>query len=347
MIVKNEEHTLSACLDSVADLVDEMIIVDTGSTDHTKDIALRYTKQVYDYVWEDDFAAARNASFSKASSEFCMWLDADDVILKEDRENLAVLKENLSLTTDFVMCRYHTGFDVTGKPVYSYYRERIIRNHKNYIWKGAVHETIVPSGNILYTDIAVTHTKTHSSDPERNLRIFRKKLEKGARLEAREQFYYARELWYAGNLDQAVQAMQSFLDSGEGWMENNIEACRILARCYFGMKEEEKAVAALLRSLMFDVPRAELCCDLGAYFIGKEKYQQASFWYHTALGCKRNDASGGFVETDCYGYIPYIQLCLCCERQGMREEAYEYNEKAGQCKPQGAEYLHNKEFFNR
>ena len=67
MIVKNEEAVLSRCLDSIADLMDEIIIVDTGSEDRTKEIARRYTDRVYDFAWTGSFADARNYSFSKAS----------------------------------------------------------------------------------------------------------------------------------------------------------------------------------------------------------------------------------------------------------------------------------------
>ena len=70
MIVKNEEKHLPRCLDSVRDLVDEIVIADTGSTDRTVEIARRYTEQVYGFPWRDDFAAARNFSFSKASMEY-------------------------------------------------------------------------------------------------------------------------------------------------------------------------------------------------------------------------------------------------------------------------------------
>ena len=71
---------MDRCLSSVKGLVDEIIIVDTGSTDATKQIALQYTDQVFDFAWIDDFAAARNYAFLKANVEYCMWLDADDVI---------------------------------------------------------------------------------------------------------------------------------------------------------------------------------------------------------------------------------------------------------------------------
>ena len=66
MIVKNEEKLLARCLDSVAGLMDEIIIVDTGSSDKTKEIAARYTDKIYDFEWIDDFSAARNFAFSKA-----------------------------------------------------------------------------------------------------------------------------------------------------------------------------------------------------------------------------------------------------------------------------------------
>ena len=68
MIVKNEEKVLARCLDSVADLVDEIIIVDTGSSDATKEIASRYTNQIYDFSSQDDFTTARKFSISKASN---------------------------------------------------------------------------------------------------------------------------------------------------------------------------------------------------------------------------------------------------------------------------------------
>ena len=70
MIVKNEEEVIGRCLESVKDIVDEIIIVDTGSTDNTKKIVSKYTNKIYDFEWKDDFAAARNFSFSKATKDY-------------------------------------------------------------------------------------------------------------------------------------------------------------------------------------------------------------------------------------------------------------------------------------
>jgi len=79
MIVKNEAHNLPRCLDSVKDIVGEMIIVDTGSTDNTKEIGINYGAKVYDYQWNDDFAQARNFGLQYVSRDWVLVLDADEV----------------------------------------------------------------------------------------------------------------------------------------------------------------------------------------------------------------------------------------------------------------------------
>ena len=95
MIVKNEEEVLERCLNSLKGLMDEIIIVDTGSTDSTKEIAARYTDKIYDFSWCDDFAAARNFSFSKATQEYIYAPDADEVLDDTNRRRFMMLKAAL------------------------------------------------------------------------------------------------------------------------------------------------------------------------------------------------------------------------------------------------------------
>ena len=124
MIVKNEEAVLERCLNSAAALADEIIVVDTGSTDATKEIAGRFTDRIYDFPWRDDFAAARNFSFSKAEGDYLMWLDADDVLPEASLRLL--LEEKARLNADVILLPYETAFDETGKAVFSFERERIL-----------------------------------------------------------------------------------------------------------------------------------------------------------------------------------------------------------------------------
>lgn len=345
MIVRNEEDVLGRCLQSVADLVDEIIIVDTGSTDRTKDIAAEYTEQIYDFVWTDDFAAARNAAFAKAKCEYCMWLDADDILQEEDRQQFLRLKEELTAAIAVVMMRYNTGFDEGGNVTFSYYRERIIKNHAGMVWKGAVHEAIEPVGQVMYSECAVTHRKMHPSDPDRNLRIFEGLLARGVSLDPRQQFYYGRELYYHKRYQEAIKIFEQFLAEGQGWVENKIEACRFCAFCHDGLGQDEQALAVLFCSFVYDLPRAEICCDVAHHFFDRQDWPRAIYWYQRAMACERNDKRGGFVMPDNYGYIPCIQLCVCYSELGQYAEAIAYNERAAVYKPDSPAVAHNRAYF--
>src|SRR5579875_223578 len=95
MIVKNEAAALGRCLASVRDLVDEIIVVDTGSSDNTKDIARQYDARVFDLPWPDSFAAARNESLRHASGQWLLWLDADEYFDDANRDKLRQLLAGL------------------------------------------------------------------------------------------------------------------------------------------------------------------------------------------------------------------------------------------------------------
>ena len=116
MIVKNEEKSLPKCLESVKDIFDEIVIVDTGSTDRTKITARAFTDKIFDFPWCDDFSAARNFSFSKATGDYIAWLDADDVLDEANRNAFLKLKDSLSFDTDVVMMRYTSAFHSDGTP---------------------------------------------------------------------------------------------------------------------------------------------------------------------------------------------------------------------------------------
>ena len=345
MIVKNEEDVLARCLESAADLVDEIIIVDTGSTDRTREIAARFTGKVYDFPWRDDFSAARNESFSHAAMDYCMWLDADDVLLEEDREAFFSLKETLDPAVSVVMAPYHAGFDESGHVTFSYYRERLIKNHTGMCWTGAVHEAITPLGKILYADFAVTHRKTRPSDPDRNLRIYEAQLAAGKTLDPRQQFYYGRELYYHRRWEDALDVFERFLAEGRGWVENEIDACCHCAYCHKELGHEQAELAALFRTFEYDRPRAEACCEIGSWFFRREQYRRAAYWYALALTCARDDRRGAFVSPDCYGYLPCIQLCVCYSRLGDQKRAAVFNELAAACKPDSPAVRRNRALF--
>lgn len=345
MIVKNEEDVLERCLQSVDGIFDEIIILDTGSQDKTKEIANRYTKHVYDYQWIDDFSDARNASFLKATMDYIMWLDADDILLEKDRQGMLELKKSLDPSVHMVMMKYNVAFDRQGNPAMSYFRERLMKRDYGYRWQSPIHEVITPSGNVIYSPIAVTHRKLHPSDPDRNLNIFRKMIADHKELDARQRFYYARELYYHKQYEEAIREFTAYLESNQGWLEDNISACRDLALCYGAIKQPKEQLSALCRSFQYDAPRAEVLCDLGNYFFQLQQYKAAIFWYQAAASTEYNPAADGFSSPDCYGFIPYIQLCVCYDKLGRKEQALEYHLKSKTLKPEHAAVKLNEEYF--
>lgn len=345
MIVKDEEDIIGRCLDSVKDIVDEIIIVDTGSTDKTKDIVKKYTDKIYDFQWIDDFSKARNYSFSKATKEYILWLDADDVILKKDKDLFLDLKKNLNKDVDIVMMKYNLAYDEEGNPTFSYNRERLLKNNKGYEWISPIHEVICPTGNVIYYDIAISHKKEKKEYTKRNLNIFKKMIKENIKLDARQQYYYARELYYHAMYQEAIVEFEKFFNMKEAWIENKISACIELSNCYKSINQNEKALKTLIKSFEFDKPRASICCEIGNHFVLEEKYDIAIFWYKIAIKLKPNINSGGFELLDYYEYIPYLSLCVCYDKIGDYKTAIKYNELVGKLRPNDEKYLFNKKYF--
>ncbi len=145
MIVKNEEDTLARCLESVKDIVDEMIIVDTGSTDATLKIAESYGARTFFYKWDNSFARARNFSLEKASKDWILIMDADDELKSEDKDKVInlITDSNSKLNAYFGETLSYSG-DTPDSNIYSNLNIRFIKNGKGYKFTGGIHEQIVP-----------------------------------------------------------------------------------------------------------------------------------------------------------------------------------------------------------
>ncbi len=165
MIVRDEEKNLSHYLESVRGVFDEVVVVDTGSSDRTVEIAQEFGARVFQFTWIDDFAAARNEALAHATGVYAVWLDADDVVDPPEREKLQKLLAGLRPDQPagyVVRCACDPSPDGSGgETVVDHVRLFPIRD--NIRWTYRVHEQIMPALRragipVRWTDLVVRHT---------------------------------------------------------------------------------------------------------------------------------------------------------------------------------------------
>jgi GT2 family glycosyltransferase len=162
MIVRNEEHNLPACLASVRDLVDEAVVIDTGSTDRTRAVAQSFGVVVGEFPWVDDFAAARNAALDAATEEYAFWMDADDRLDEENRGKLRALFDALTGGNDAYVVKCLCVPDGPGAGGTVVDHVRVFRRTPAHRWAYRVHEQILPAlratgADVRWSGVTVRH----------------------------------------------------------------------------------------------------------------------------------------------------------------------------------------------
>lgn len=346
MIVKNEEHILARCLDSVACIMDEINIIDTGSTDKTVEIAESFGCNIYHFKWQDDFSLARNFAFSKATMDYVMWLDADDYIDPANQKKLRAFKEGLSEDANAYSMLY--DFIIDEDSVFSFRRIRVVkREDYEYSWEGAVHEYLKVDAPTINTDVHIVHNplKREEGHGDRNLKIYENKINNGEPLSFRDQYYYGRELYDNGLYKKCIDIMLAFLESKGGWIEDNINAYRLIGHSFCHEGDASQGRQYYFRSFELDRPRAEICCDIGFTYMHEKNYEQAIFWFGLAGSLEPPSNDWGFRESRAWTWLPHIQLCVCYYQQGKLEEAIRENQKAKEYCPNNRYVKANDAFF--
>ena len=158
MIVKNEQKVLQRCLESLKGLYEELIIVDTGSTDNTKNIASAYTNKIYDFVWTDDFSAARNFAFSLCTQQYIYTVDADEVLDETNRNKFLLLKQNILPEIEIVQMYYVNSKNENS--VYNFQKElrpKLFKRLREFVWIDPIHERVRLQPIVYDSDIEILH----------------------------------------------------------------------------------------------------------------------------------------------------------------------------------------------
>lgn len=310
MIVKNEAKTLARCLDSLDGLMDEIIIVDTGSTDATKEIASHYTDKIYDYEWANDFSAARNFSFSKASMDYIYAPDADEVLDEENRQRFRQLKQHLLPEVEIVQMKYKTVSEFnTVLNAKLEYRPKLFKRLREFNWIDPIHETIRTTPVIYDSDIEILHMP-ESLHSKRDFSIFIRAFEKDGMFSPKLRSMYAKELLKTGDENDFSAAKEIFRIIFENDADENArkEAACVLARCY-RLEESQNEFFKIALKDMITTPCAEICYELGCYFESCKDYSEASLWYYNAA----NEAAS-ILDIHTSGDLPLRGLVTCYEK---------------------------------
>jgi hypothetical protein len=283
MIVKNESKVLARCLDSVAHLMDEIIIVDTGSTDNTKEIALGYTDQVYDFPWQNDFAEARNFSFSKATMDYIYAPDADEVLDENNQAELMKLKQAILPEVEIVQMKYRTVTEFnTVLNAATEYRPKLFKRLRTFQWMEPVHETIRLDPVVFNSDIEILHMpeEMHS---KRDFSIFEQIIEAQGSLSEKLLKMYAMELQKSGDLQDLQKAEAYFndmLQQDSNTTHQEYAVC-LLTKLYF-LQHDTHAFFKVALKDMGKMPCSEVCFVLGRYFLVAGDVSEASLWFYNA-----------------------------------------------------------------
>ncbi len=329
MIVKNEEKLLARCLDSVADLMDEIIIVDTGSTDRTKEIAARYTDKVFDFAWVNDFAAARNFAFSKASMKYIYSADADEVLDEENRANFRRLKETLLPEIDIVQMYYANQLDFGT--IYNFDKElrpKLFKRVRSFVWEEPIHEQVILEPVIYDSNVAILHLPD-SNHKNRDLAAFVRMTSSGRRLSKRLHNIYAKELFISGEERDFLTAMSFFVSScadTERSLDEIKEAACVVARAARFRQDTEKFFKYALKVVASE-GCSEICCELGTYFLERQDLEEAIVWFYNAVY-----ETESILNIHSSGDIPLRGLAECYRLAGNAEQAEAYGKLAAEWK---------------
>ena len=347
MIVKNEEKNIRRALTWAKDIVFEQIVVDTGSTDRTVEIAQEMGAKVYHFQWIDDFAAAKNYAIEQASGEWIAFLDADEYMNQEDTRKLVRLLEQISMPKKgeklplFIRCAL-VNLNDKGKPFDIGIQDRIFRKWKDLRYHGKIHEQIQmpPGGRFTFIQaenlLSIFHTGYEKSvyeetgKLERNQELLERELEKdpdncmawsylgdvqnasGDREKAADSYRKALEGKNSGNLSR-----QRYLDTRIGLMG-------ILASMA-GQAESGKEILRWARDYGYpDTDNPDPWFYLGLWHFNRQEMEEAREQFLICLEKLETYRSHDKVAAEGFLRKIYAWLAEACRRLERPQEMVRY-----------------------
>lgn len=333
IITKNEAENLNQCLDRLHGYDYELVVVDTGSTDNTKQIALRYTDKIYDFPWCNDFSAARNFAISKASHEFILMLDSDEFTTKIEKEELEELIHKHSRDVGRIHCcnRFIRG----GQQFTTDELVSRLFSKQHYRYEGNVHEQIVSVDGEPYQTYTVPvymdHTgydgtlETRKRKSKRNIKL----LEQALRIEEDSYLLYqlGKSYYFGEDYRNAVYYFSKALNYD---LDTRLEYVIDMVEMYgYALLECGRNSDALLFENIYDefAGSADFVFLMGFIYMQNMMFDQAEKEFCKAPSCAMNRVIG--VNS----FLAYYNAGVIRECLGDKRKAVEYYELCGEYEP--------------
>ena len=346
IIAKDEGATLGRLLQTIQPYMSQIVTVDTGSIDNTKEVAESFGADVFDFDWCNDYSAARNFSFSKATGDYICWYDGHDVV------NLDFMEELMSLLKqdyDIINANYLTHFNKAGEVEQSTYRMRVAKRSLNPTWKGIIHEA-------LYCNYQTFATMTNAIEhrpvpkPEGHVRPnYLTLLEKNVQVypdDARAWFYLGREQYYHHNYEDSIKSFTICFYKSDYWNDQKVWAKIYMARCYMYIGKYEEAKKEAMRAIAIGPEWPDCDFVMGEINYFSQNWQEAINWFLKAR-VKKEPETTMIKDKTIYSYNASLNyLPICYDKIGNHEVGLIESKYAYEMNPDSQMAKQNYEYFS-
>lgn len=341
-ILKNERHNLERFCKSFGGLFDEYHFTDTGSTDGSvewlRSEAIQYLGvdathiYIHHYVWNRNFAAARNHALSSITTDYWLWADLDDCM--RQRDNFLAWKNEAMSLCDAWYFPYNYSLKPDGEPLVSFIRERVFKTKLGFKFDDIIHEGVdirkvsVKLGREIVANMvksfAIDHHRTAEEakgDKGRNLSILEDNVDI---LSDRLKYYYGKELFDIGRYEDSCRVLKEIVRSAKLEPGDRTLALQYCAMAHNNCGKFVDSIEYSLIGINLDPNRAENYCLAGESYIKLNMADKAVPFYAAAKACYNSAAAGlshEFAFSDCYTTIPCMHLAKIYFFRGEYERA--------------------------
>jgi len=326
MIVKNEEEMLPRCLESVRDIADELIVVDTGSTDKTVEIAESFGAKVYHHPWKNSFSEARNHTLKYATKEWVFSIDADEELEREDIPKILLAKWQKEYEAVMVAIYSSLPGQLGGVSKGKHYYPRFYRRKKDIYYYGIVHNLLKMPKTSAMSDIRLYH-HGYDLDQERMWNKFKRSLSlllqqvKDDPMDAFARFNIAQMYLSRNFSDEAEEHIQKALEilspDDEEHLHIYLMSLYQLALVHFRRGELEKGREACERALKIKNDYIDPLLSLGSYYLLIGDYKKSRSTMRKFLKYRNEQ-----LKEDIYSFLILNKVGADYEANYVIGEAY-------------------------